>query len=287
MSLLSLNLNPAPPGAGLLCVRRKVKKNPCRACIDACPLAAISLTEDNIVIDEAQCNQCGRCLFACPTDALENIHPVKRHWHQDRLTAPLSAQPACVDELLMWHFHYGIRAIELDTPDEGWLRAIAELNLTLSALEQPVWRLAQPAANPVNTGRRQWLRMANDTDSGSVPAGRRALRDAVTFVNQYSINFNVDLCYLCGACGRICPEQAIRLEADHIGLDNARCTGCGQCTAVCFPDAIHSVKALNNHAGQRLPVIQQRCDTCGQLFSAWTAERSTCPFCRQHTIGMR
>lgn len=287
MSLLSLNLNPAPPGAGLLCVRHKVKKNPCQACIDACPLAAISLTEGNIVIDDAQCNRCGHCLFVCPTNALENISPIKRHWHQDRLTAPLSAQPACVDELLMWHFYYGIRAIELDTPDEGWLRAIAELNLRLKALEQPVWRLAQPAAKPVNTVRRQWLRMANETDSGSVPYGRRALRDAVTFINHYSINFHAERCYLCGACARICPEQAIRLEADHITLDNARCTGCGQCTAVCFPDAIDSEKSLNHAAERHLPVVQQRCATCGQLFSAWTAEQSTCPFCRQHTIGIR
>ncbi|MBB3323412.1 4Fe-4S binding protein [Atlantibacter sp. RC6] len=287
MSLLSLNLNPAPPGAGLLCVRHKVKKNPCQACIDACPLAAISLTDGNIVIDDDKCNRCGHCLFACPTDALENISPIKRHWHQDRLTAPLSAQPACVDELLMWHFHYGIRAIELDTPGEGWLRAIAELNLRLKALEQPVWRLAQPAAHPVNTVRRQWLRMANETDSGSVPYGRRALRDAVTFINHYSINFHAERCYLCGACARICPEQAIRLEADHITLDNARCTGCGQCTAVCFPNAIDSEKAINHVAERRLAVVQQRCATCGQLFSAWTAEQSTCPFCRQHTIGMR
>lgn len=287
MSLLSLNLNPAPPGAGLLCVRHKVKKNPCQACIDACPLAAISLAEGNIVIDDAQCNRCGHCLFACPTDALENISPIKRHWHQDRLTAPLSAQPACVDELLMWHFHYGIRAIELDTPDEGWLRAIAELNLKLRALEQPVWRLAQPAANPVNTARRQWLRMANEADSGSVLSGRRALRDAVTFINHYSINFHAEQCYLCGACARICPEQAIRLEADQITLDNARCTGCGQCKAVCFPDAIDSEKSPNHAAERRLTVVQQRCATCGQQFSAWTAEQSICPFCRQHTIGMR
>lgn len=287
MSLLSLNLNPAPPGAGLLCVRHKVKKNPCQACIDACPLAAISLAEGNIVIDDAQCNRCGHCLFACPTDALENISPGKRHWHQDRLTAPLSAQPACVEELLMWHFHYGIRAIELDTPDEGWLRAIAELNLRLKALEQPVWRLAQPAANPVNTARRQWLGMANEADSGSVPYGRRALRDAVTFINHYSINFHAERCYLCGACARICPEQAIRLEADHITFDNARCTGCGQCTAVCFPDAIDSEKSPNHAAERRLTVVQQRCATCGQQFSAWTAEQSICPFCRQHTIGMR
>ncbi|WP_312979469.1 4Fe-4S binding protein [Atlantibacter sp.] len=287
MSLLSLNLNPAPPGAGFLCVRYKVKKNACQACVDACPLRAISLTAGQVVIDESQCNQCGRCLFACPTDALENIHPVKRHWHDDRLTAPLSAQPACVEELLMWHFHYGIRAIELDTPHQGWLRAIAELNLTLKQLDEPVWRLAQPASIAVNTARRQWLRMNNQTDSGEVPYGRRALRDAVTFVNHYSMTFTAEQCYLCGACARICPEQAIRLEADCLTLDNARCTGCGQCAAVCFPAAIDSVKMPNTQAEQRLPVMQQHCDTCGQAFSAWTAEQSTCPFCRQHTIGMR
>lgn len=285
--LLPVNLTPAPPGVGASCVRHTVNKNPCQACLDACPLRAIRIDAGRVTVDETRCNQCARCLFVCPTDALENITPVQRHWQADRLAAPLSAQPASLDELLMWHFDGGIRVIELDIQHEGWLRAIAELNLRLKQLEQPVWQLAPPGAATVNAERRQWLRMHNENGCSAVPYGRRALRDAITTIRLFHIRFSAEQCYLCGACARICPEQAIRLDADHLTLDNARCTNCGQCAAVCFSRAIGSESMVNSLAERRLPVVQQTCNGCGQSFNAWDATQQTCPFCRQHTFGMR
>ena len=287
MARLSLNLLPAPPGAGASCVRRVVKKNACQACVEACPLQAIAVESGNVVIDERQCNQCGRCLFVCPTDALENIQPVTRHWIDDRLVAPLSLQPACVDELLLWHFEKGIRAIELDGEQEGWLRAVAELNGVLKQLNQPTWWLAPPSDGPVNNARRQWLHLRKESASGAVAYGRRALRDNVTNYHRYRVMLTAEHCYLCGACARICPEQAIRLHPDHFTLDNARCTGCGQCAVVCFPQAIRSEVQWNTDAPQRLPVLPSTCNCCGQAFTAWDAQQRTCPFCRQHRHGMR
>lgn len=287
MTRLPLTLIPAPPGAGALCVRKTVKKNPCQACVEACPLRAITLVSGLVVIDDDLCNRCGQCLYACPTDALENIQPLPRRWKADRLVAPLSAQAACVAELLLWHFEKGIRAIELEPDHDGWLRAVAELNLTLKALNQPTWRLAEPANDAVDRTRRQWLRMGNDAASGTVSVGRRALRDAVTEHQLYRLTLATQRCYLCGACARICPEQAIRLHADRITLDAARCTGCGQCAAVCFPQAIKSEKQQNQDPVMRLPLVASICTHCGQAFNAWHEHQHTCPFCERHTPGMR
>lgn len=287
MPRLPLNLIPAPPGAGSSCVRVAVKKNPCKACVEACPLQAVTIVSGKVAIDETQCNQCGRCLYACPTDALENIHPVTRHWEDDRLVAPLSLQPACLDELLLWHAEKGIRAIELDAQQVAWLRAVAELNMVLKQLNQPTWRLAPATPGTVNTARRQWLPVRDPATRGTVSTGRRALRDAVTFSHRWRILLETEKCYLCGACARICPEQAIRLHADHLTLDSSRCTGCGQCAVVCFPQAIRSEKQWNNDATQRIPVMTSTCTDCGQGFTAWDAQQSICPFCQQHTYGMR
>lgn len=43
----------------------------CGVCVKACREGAISLTDDGIVLDAANCNNCGRCVKACPTDAWE------------------------------------------------------------------------------------------------------------------------------------------------------------------------------------------------------------------------
>lgn len=103
--------------------------------MNACPTAAIRYTAQGVVIDEAECVGCGQCLFVCPGEALENIPAVSRRWQQDKLVSPLSSLPASLEELLIWHAEYHIRAIELaDTDNASWLRVIAELNLILKNL---------------------------------------------------------------------------------------------------------------------------------------------------------
>ena len=44
----------------------------CKACIDVCPVGAISMVDDKAQIDGAKCIDCGRCAQTCPQEA---IHP--------------------------------------------------------------------------------------------------------------------------------------------------------------------------------------------------------------------
>lgn len=42
----------------------------CGACVDACPVEAISLNDDVAVVDEDTCTECGLCVDECPNDAI-------------------------------------------------------------------------------------------------------------------------------------------------------------------------------------------------------------------------
>ena len=42
----------------------------CGACVDACPVDAITVENDIAVVDEAECVECGACAEECPNDAL-------------------------------------------------------------------------------------------------------------------------------------------------------------------------------------------------------------------------
>ncbi len=44
----------------------------CGACIDECPVEAITAGDDYYTIDPAICTDCGSCADVCPVDA---IHP--------------------------------------------------------------------------------------------------------------------------------------------------------------------------------------------------------------------
>lgn len=43
----------------------------CGACVDTCPVSAISEGDDKYVIDADVCIDCGACADSCPTEAIE------------------------------------------------------------------------------------------------------------------------------------------------------------------------------------------------------------------------
>ncbi len=42
----------------------------CGACVDACPVSAITLPDDKAIVDESACSGCGSCADACPNEAI-------------------------------------------------------------------------------------------------------------------------------------------------------------------------------------------------------------------------
>jgi len=42
----------------------------CGACVEACPVEAITLREGKAHVDDDKCVECGVCVDECPTDAI-------------------------------------------------------------------------------------------------------------------------------------------------------------------------------------------------------------------------
>ncbi len=48
----------------------KEKCTGCGLCVDACPMDAIKLENDEAKVDEDICTECGVCVEECPNDAI-------------------------------------------------------------------------------------------------------------------------------------------------------------------------------------------------------------------------
>jgi len=42
----------------------------CGACVDVCPVQALSMVDDKAVCDEDACIDCGACISVCPVSAI-------------------------------------------------------------------------------------------------------------------------------------------------------------------------------------------------------------------------
>ncbi|MHC4177705.1 MAG: indolepyruvate ferredoxin oxidoreductase subunit alpha [Planctomycetota bacterium] len=42
----------------------------CEACVDACPVEAISMQDDIAVVDADSCTDCESCVEVCPVEAI-------------------------------------------------------------------------------------------------------------------------------------------------------------------------------------------------------------------------
>lgn len=289
MALFRLNAKPpAPPGVGASCLRNTFARHTCRACADACPVGAIALSAAGQTIDEERCLRCGNCLFPCPVDAPENLQPAQRNYQAGRLVAPFSA---CVsaDELLMWHYQYAIRGVELEGADHPvWVRAIAEVNLLLRERGEPEWQIFPPTPRAVNPLRRHWLRIPEENvQSAQVAAGRRARRQLMSPLSEYQLSLTLSRCVACGACARACPENALQLTGTALEWEPARCTGCNSCTLVCFTDAIRIAPQAAVSPGQRFTFTAKTCRSCQHRFYTFSPEADRCHICQRHAHAMR
>jgi Na+-translocating ferredoxin:NAD+ oxidoreductase subunit B len=87
-----------------------------------------------------------------------------------------------------------------------------------------------------------------------------------------------DLCIDCGACGVVCPAEAIydnfgnltemlkKNQRPYAFVDSKACTGCDKCAERCPFDCLH---------------LQDTDDTQSPFFSVMTVEENKCTGCRE------
>lgn len=289
MALFRLTQPLAPPGVGGSCLRKQFPRHDCQACVTACPVNAIAPTATMPTIDQDACLRCGQCLFVCPTDALQNLRPETRRYTAFTLVAPFSTLAPSVEELLMWHHQYGIRAVALKMESfPGWVRTVAALNLRLRELNAPVWQILPPPQKPINAERRHFLKASEvDVKTGTVSTGRRARRQAFSAVSEYQLALDQAQCTVCGACSRVCTQQALQLTEDALTFTSSLCTGCASCAAVCPVQAIDMEKRVGENQVLRFPWTQQTCRCCQRQFKTFTPDSDRCSVCLRHQHGMR
>lgn len=289
MALFRLTQPLAPPGVGGSCLRKQFPRHDCQACVTACPVNAIAPTATMPTIDQDACLRCGQCLFACPTDALQNLQPETRRYTAFTLVAPFSTLAPSVEELLMWHHQYGIRAVALKMESfPGWVRTVAALNLRLRELNAPVWQILPPPQKPINAERRHFLKASEvDVKTGTVSTGRRARRQAFSAVSEYQLALDQAQCTVCGACSRVCREKALSLSEGALMFSSSSCTGCNSCAVVCPVDAVRIDKRVGENRELRFSWIQKSCRCCQREFYTFDPETERCAVCQRHIYGMR
>lgn len=289
MALFRLTQAPAPPGVGESCLHNQLPRHDCQACVAVCPVQAITATATTPIVNALDCLQCGRCLFVCPADALHNIRPETRRFTASTLVAPFSTLEPSVDELLMWHQQYGIRAVEMDIEAfPGWVRAVAALNIRLRELNAPVWQILPPPQKAINTARRHFIKASDlDVQSATVSIGRRARRQAFPAISEYQLALDQGQCTVCGACARVCGERALSMGEGALTFSSSSCTGCNSCAVVCPVNAVRIDRQVSENRELRFPWFQKNCRCCQREFYSFTPETDRCAVCQRHQYGMR
>lgn len=107
----------------------------------------------------------------------------------------------------------------------------------------------------------------------------------------WAVSFDPARCNVCGACGRLCPTQAIEITlpgrpgAGSMVLDMSRCIGCAVCVDVCDTRAFVVAAPLRiNTRRKAWALISLNCPGCAEAYPVLngisTDSTSRCPSCR-------
>lgn len=265
------------------CVRTRAVSASCRACVDACPVQAVSLAppRGSVAVALDDCVACGVCQAACPTEALRGAFDVPA------LLAPAPAELRCgqgglpcvgalsAEDLLAAALKAGTLAVVAQTCAAGstghprakaaveqaraFLGAIgAGVTIAFADESQPQPAPAKAPPTPVPP-RRQFLGMFVP---GAVPQRLsqperldvKALRDAAPTARRQRLLAALPA----DAEPRLAELDGARLDFTSSKLVNdATCTGCVQCVTACPTGALTTPRLR-----QQLRFDASRCVKC-------------------------
>jgi ferredoxin len=85
------------------------------------------------------------------------------------------------------------------------------------------------------------------------------------------ITVNQADCSGCGECVEVCPQEAIRLVAGHIEIDQTRCNDCGLCIDACLNGALKHDQLMVVQPAEIIPAGVGRTQRGGALSTVGSA----------------
>ena len=286
--MIRFSLPDSPPArVGESCLHHKFRRASCRACVDVCPVGALTVTPQGISLADEQCLHCGNCLYVCPGKALVNLKPPVRYFREQCLVEPFTLLPPTLNELLLWHTKQHIRGVALELDDfPQWGLSIAALNLKLREFGEHGWQIYPPQSNGLNISRRNLLHV-RDASACSAAMDPDDSWNIFPEFSTHTPQLDTADCVLCAACVRVCPQKALLLEGESLSVITNACNGCNACKAVCPADAITIRPEMRKAEEIVYPLHNTQCKTCSRRFLSWDEHTAQCPVCRQHGYGMR
>lgn len=162
------------------------------------------------------------------------------------------------------------------------------LNLALRRYGEPCWSFKHVVGAEINASRRTLFHVPRDTITPcAVEPGKRRLRQAFSALSECVPEISLEVCRMCGACWRSCPENVIQFADDTLTIAAARCTGCGGCVAVCPHKALRLRFDVEPAQTRHVAAHTLTCESCERTFHALTPEHTRCLLCQYHEFAMR
>lgn len=291
------------------CVLSRVVAASCRACIDACPRDAFIDGDEALVLDTEACDGCAICTAACPQGAIVMDRPAVAVSSNDGIAAFAACREAVtsagrgvmpclhaigVDELAGLAAR-GVRHLVLAHADCAACKPALHGGPIDQGIADVQRLLADRGKEPMQVTRLAAPQWRQQRDEAMVPSrrgfllGRVAVRPQAAGPQDHRVRAGLALpasgakapvqpfvpsidstrCTACDACARICPEAAIRLEADNdtaaYVIEPARCSGCKLCLDVCDQEAVR-IDRWGYQDSVRLHLDTRRCASCGNAY---------------------
>ncbi len=334
-----------------ICAHGRSGLSGCRRCIDACPTEAIVSAGDHVAVNPHLCQGGGSCATACPSGAIVYTLPpvsdlltyLRRllaayaanggsgarlvlHDEQgaDRVAALAAADPSVLGiqleevgsaglEAWLAGLAYGAASVSILVTEATPGRVLGELaqqigtagamleglgygaervGLLMDAQQPPALAdTGLPAATfAAGTDKRATLELVVDHLCGHAPARVEAVA-LPAGAPLGRVRVDEAACTLCMACVAVCPPAAL-VAGDtqpQLGFFESQCVQCGLCASACPEDAIEPEPRLLTDAGNRRArrVLHEEepfaCIACGKLMGT----RSMLDSLREKLAGHR